>query len=640
MSDDMIENPPSLIENFAPENETPAIDLSLNPEPLELNNVHDIKTKSILAIPITRGNPIEHDHWSGNDKYTPYGYKLTDKGVVKLSEDDSKLDVFCGPIYVCASTANPEGNDGGLVLEFENMRKRYITISIPRTRLHEEPRILAQDLASQNFAITPGKEKELLIYLSKCVPSEERISVTQTGWAHSNDPDKLVYVLPDSSTEPGYHFQPDRFSPTAMSCRQSGELKDWIDNVFAAGSIDGTPGHYPLFAVLVALTGPLIKAAGIDSGGCHFFGGSSSGKTTLAQIASSVWGNGADPSDAPNNPFTKRWNATLNAMEGLAAGANDMLLVLDELGSCNAKDFGRAVYDLSGGQGKSAMDASRNMRKQRSWRIPIISTGEVSSQSKIEEAASAFRSGRSHAKAGQMIRLIDIEVNQNMFKSRAQVDSLKRACAQYYGTLGPAFVNAIVAKFTSTSLRRIIQDNLDQTLNRLISSQGKVNAIQQRALRRFAMAETSGHLLVYLKVIPNLTNDTVRKAITTVVEDWMPRSVGLSDGERAITALKEFILKYRDTRFKERTEFISLDKDRLSREIAGYYDQENGNRVKYYLLPEAFKEATGSEPRMTAAVLREQKYLITDRADRNTCRISVDGQQIAVYGVKSEILGD
>lgn len=581
------------------------------------------KPGSIFTFTGPSGNPVEHSRWKGG--FVPYSYRLTDAGLLKTSEEKPQGEIISGPVCALARTASPDGGNSGLVLEVENIDGEYITIPIPRTRLHEDACVLSRDLADQGFYILSGREKELLRYLCMLRPDDKRFAVSQTGWAHTNEPDKLVYVLPNTATEAGYHFQPERYNPSTNSVKSKGTLNDWIENVY-----DSDP--YPLFAVLSALTGPLLKPAQIDSGGFHFFGGSSSGKTTLGQIAATVWGNGSDPSDAPTNPYVKRWNATLNAMEGLCASHNDMALILDELGSCNAKDFGRAIYDIAGGQGKSAMDASRNMRKQRSWRVSIISTGEVSSRTKIEEALTGKNT---QAKAGQMIRLIDIEVKPDMFSSRQQVDKIKRSCGQYFGVLGPEFIQRIVDKFSETEFRELIQDNLDKILERLIQARGNnVTSVQQRALRRFALVETAGHLLVHFGLVPALNNAIVRRAIDTVVNDWIPTSFNLNDVERSLVLLREFILKNRDSRFKELQEYTRDDK--MHREIAGYYDS---TKNAFFILPGAFAEATGGEPRVTATVLRDRDFLTSDRAGRLTHRVMVDGNNIKAYCIKAEFLG-
>lgn len=579
------------------------------------------KPKSIFADNVADMlNQAEHHRWKG--QYIPPGYQLTNAGVIKLN-DKNAGELICGPLFVVAQTETPEGKNGGLVLELETLNGVLRVVALPRGTLHDHNNTIATDLASLNFFIKVGKEKDMLTYLGLSRAKEKRIAATQTGWAQADDPDKLVFVLPNTATEPGYHFQPEKFNRSSESVTTRGTLDDWIDNVF-------DPSPYPLFSVLFALSCPLLRFAGMNSGGVNFWGSSSSGKTTLAQIAASVYGNGTDPSNAAAKSYINRWNTTINALEGLATAFNDLLLILDELGSSQSKDYGRALYDLSGGQGKSAMDASRRMRDTRSWCVGILSTGEVTSRSKIEEG---LIGKKAQAKAGQLIRLIDLEIKANMFSGRSHVDKLKRACSLYYGTLGQAYLEAIVRRYTAPELRNIVTDNLDFALNRLMAQRGKISAIQERALRWFAIAETAGHLIVTLKLIPELTNQMVREAIDQVVNDWAPSSRGLTDDERSVVSLREFILKNRDIRFKKLSELPGSDK--IHREIAGYYDSA---RDAFFFLPEAFREATGGEPRITAAVLRERGYLVTYQSNRLVYRVNVEGNQIYGYCVSAKLL--
>ena len=77
-----------------------------------------------------------------------------------------------------------------------------------------------------------------------------------------------------------------------------------------------------VFAVACAFAGPLLRPAGMESGGFHIRGDSSSGKTTALRLAASVYGG---PS------YMQRWRTTDNALEAIAAQHCDSLLILDEL---------------------------------------------------------------------------------------------------------------------------------------------------------------------------------------------------------------------------------------------------------------------------------------------------------------------
>ena len=77
-----------------------------------------------------------------------------------------------------------------------------------------------------------------------------------------------------------------------------------------------------VLAVSCAFAALLLHPAGAESGGLHFVGESSTGKTTALKVAASVFG-------APD--YLQRWRATTNGLESLARLRSDTLLVLDEL---------------------------------------------------------------------------------------------------------------------------------------------------------------------------------------------------------------------------------------------------------------------------------------------------------------------
>ena len=100
-----------------------------------------------------------------------------------------------------------------------------------------------------------------------------------------------------------------------------------------------------VFAISAALAPTLAKFTKEDSGGFHFRGVSSCGKSTALMVAASVWGN-------PKS-YCRLWRSTANGLEGLAALHNDGLLILDELSQMDPKEAGEAAYLLANGQGKT-----------------------------------------------------------------------------------------------------------------------------------------------------------------------------------------------------------------------------------------------------------------------------------------------
>lgn len=175
------------------------------------------------------------------------------------------------------------------------------------------------------------------------------------------------------------------------------------------------------------------------------------------------------------------------------------------------------------------------------------------------------------------------------------MDRLKRACSQYFGVLGPAFIEKLVGHYSVSSLRATVQERLAQSMARLLRNRSEFNDVQRRALRRFALAEVAGLLLVDFNLVPGLSVSTIHSAINSMVTSWEPLSKFLSDEERTIRSLCDFIISNRDIRFEgagiELNQAVSSI-DKINRELCGGVDAKNGI---VYVFPPAIAEATGMD---------------------------------------------
>ncbi|MEO5332056.1 MAG: DUF927 domain-containing protein [Magnetococcus sp. YQC-5] len=549
-----------------------------------------------------------------NQDEIPKGFKLTRKMVFLVKEDkdgQEELVPISGPVWVSAFTRDLQQGGWGCVVRWLDMDGKEHERAIPRARFHEQGPVLAQELATDGLMVIPGKEGTLKTYLGHFAPVARWQSVPRLGWL--DDPSgRLAFILPDRVLEGGSGqgekvvFQPERHAPTASTIRESGTLADWQNHVvkYCAGN------PIFVFSLCLAFAGTLLKSARMDSGGFHFYGRSSGGKTTAAQIAATVWGCGADPAEAPGMAYVQRWNTTANAAEGLAAAHNDGLLVLDEIGSCSAKDFGKMIYDITGGQGKAAMDASRNLKDRRMWRILILSTGEYSSKQKIEE-------GGQTANAGQLIRMLDISATNIIANPHdgdhvTHAKRMKRNCSQYFGTAGPQFLKKLLQTYPdSQKLRDSISCYLEASTTRLTPK--KAQQEQARAVRRFALLEVAGILAVRFGII-SLSETEISRSIQIICQEWWTKMDVLSDVSRGVEAVREFILMHQAARFGDAHD--TGNGGVTPRNQVGYVDSVAG---LYLFSKEGFKEACGGHDYIEIArelsnigwIVRDGKNLMT-----------------------------
>lgn len=593
-------------------------------------NIQCITTSNATA-PATEGDVPPATQLVPQGLDIPEGFALTDEGVYKIGPQD-KLRLVSGPAWVSAKTREVSGNGWGIHVQWIDQDGVLRECAFPGRQLHERGQsVVICRLAEEGLHVIPGQENPLLSYLGSFSTDQRINSTAQTGWLVATDT-PLSYVLPhrviSNDENLRVAFQPERFSPSADSLHACGSLKQWQAQV--GRYCRGNPVLQ--FAVCAALAPPLLKFAEMDSFGLHLYGASSQGKTTALQVASSVWGSGADPAASPQSSI-QRWNTTANALEGLAAAHNDGLMALDEMGTYTGPDFGTVVYNLMGGQGKARMNDRAGMRSLRTWRLIALSTGEISIKAKIEEYGGKI-------KAGQLNRFLDIPVSGRILHPGHDLDParladlLKEGAGRCYGALGPAFLEALIHSVAGdTALQQHVKLLVAQYTTQL---QGmlELETHQVRGLKRFALICVAAHLAADCQLLPWPLAESIN-AIKEAAHTWLAESV--SDAIRGILAIRGFILQFQDSKFRTPQE-STFARSPTIYDIAGYYLP--GKSI-YAFTHEGFKRACdGLDHKTVAAALDKHNLLTKNEPNRLTMKVSVPGtgQRVRVYAVKAAIL--
>lgn len=426
----------------------------------------------------------------------PYGFKLDAEGLwfeqVTGKKGEKSTFKVSAPFEPLGEARDPDGSGWAVVIRFRDPDGREKTEVVSRSALVSDGAGVKARLASEGLMIVPGRGQydRFTACLAELRCTRRITLMNATGWAPGDR-----FVLPARVVgPPGAEQVLFTGDAGALHYRAAGTFDGWREGV--AAMAPGNP--LLLLALSIGFAGPLLRPLGLEGGGFHLRGGSSNGKTTLGLAAGSIWGGGGPLGSAHS------WRATANALEMIAYGHSETLLVLDELALVAPEEAGQAAYALATGQGKARSKTDGQLRKRSEWRAMMLSTGEIGLADHIRSSRRGDR-----AMAGQELRLLDIAADAgksmgvwselHAFAGAAQMsDALKAATREHYGHAGPAFLEQFVHDIDDA--KRIAGEVMAGFMEKAKQSgdHGQVH----RAALRFALVAAAGELAAAFGVVP------------------------------------------------------------------------------------------------------------------------------------------
>lgn len=548
--------------------------------------------------------------------------------------DSTNIDTYiCSPLEVTAMTSDDKGENYGRLLRFMTPKGEWREWAAPMNMLAGDGGELRAELLRMGVVIPHRQRQALTDYIMGSEPKRHALAATATGW-HS----PTLFVMPGGIIGTGDVV----FQSTEAGSQEyttSGTADGWRDEVAALCRSNPVP----MMAVCTALAGPLLWLLDVDSGGFHFMGDSSSGKSVAALVACSVWGE-------PRN-FKRNWNATSTGLEGLATMRNDTALILDEIGEAPARDIGGLIYQLGNGTGRQRGKVSGMARPVNVWRTILISTGEMTVGKHME-------SGGQHIKAGQEMRLLDIPVQrlygafdylhglelphnpdnetERRGAGRRYSETLRGNASTHYGHAGPEFVRWLVSHSQPSESSNGDSPALVDMFARLREQFPVSTGQEGRAAARFTLCALAGEMAITAGVLPWPQGEALA-AVKAMFEAWTEyRGRGQSEDVKIIRAVAGFIARHA-SRFEATGEHFDAVPNR-----AGWWKPDsNGGRVYLFLQEALCEAASGYDLKRIAASLDDAGAIAERDADgkrRYTKRVSVRGEKYRVYVIRQEAL--
>jgi uncharacterized protein (DUF927 family) len=571
-------------------------------------------------------------------------FRLTETAVeyAEKGEDGSDWHFVCSRLEITAATRNELGQNWGRLLQFKDDDGHHHEYALPMELLAGDGAAYRERLLSMGLHIGAGPKarNRLHEYIQTTIPPTRAISVSRLGWHN------CAFVMPDivfgtAGTE-RIIYQPLRNEE--HNFREAGTLAEWQEHV-------GKPcvGNTRLaFTVSCAFAAPLLYLTDSESGGFHFRGDSSVGKTTAGWAAGSVCGGGGI------RGYLIPWRATVNGLENVAVAHCDLLLVLDEISQAESKAVAQAAYLLANGQGASRMRRDTSSRPIATWRTLFLSSGEISLATKVQE------DGRRKATAGQEVRVLDIPAKvsdelglfENLHEassSRDFADNIRKAASEYYGTPLRKFLTCITASIEEA------KEAIEAAKAEFVEKHFPKNASGQvgRAVDRFGLVAAAGELAIAYGILPWETGEAT-KAAAACFEAWLDnRAAGTEAAEIAagIAQIRKFFEAHGESRFTLWGDETATNKNdagstpdiqRPTFNRAGFRRTIQG-RIEFFVLPETFTTelCAGFDAKALARALIKRGLLIPGKDNKSAVSVTLPGiGKMRVYHFTSNILSD
>ncbi len=523
----------------------------------------------------------------------------------------------CSKLEITATTRDAKNESWGRLLEFDDLDGTHHAWAMPMELLSGDGNEYRRTLLSMGLQIAAStKARNLLTQYIQTAKMDKRARcVERTGW-HGR-----VFVMPDRTIgedEERILFQSATIKPGTF--QRKGKPTTWQTNVAALC----VGNSRLLFAVSTSFAAPLLHLTGMESGGVHLRGDSSTGKTTALRAAASVWGSPA---------YMQRWRATDNGLEALASLHSDCLLVLDELSQVDPKAAGEAAYMLGNGSGKARANRDGALRDPASWRVLFLSSGEAGLAEHMAEA-------KKKPKAGQEVRLLDIPAdagagfgmfeNLHSYANGATFSkAITEATDKYYGTASLPYLEKLIehADKLPDWIKKAQRDFAHAHVEE------KAGGQVHRAAQRFALIGAAGELAGKWQITGWQPGDAMAAA-ASCFNAWLAQRGGAVNLEELnmLAQVRRFFEAHGEARFTDWDRPASDTGSHPPRTIqrAGYrkhapaYDdegkaiyQEGGDRAthtEYYVFPETFKQEVcgGFDYRTVCRLLVRHGVLMPD----------------------------
>ena len=448
--------------------------------------------EKIVYEPDTKNNNSEFplsDYFidSIDDFYfvNPKEYLTNSEGVQKITttlRDEEKIErISTLPVLITKQAINTDDDIVSLELAF---KRDFIwkNLVVERETICDSKKITT--LCNSGFPVHSGNAKKMVEYLHAFEISNlsrmQTIYLTHNnGWKNLSVKDKNnkafglgKNILGLDPTENNISFSPEYgFERFTKALDSKGSFASWITGIIPLMKNDKVA-----FSIYASLAAPLLEIMDCSSFLVHFWGDSSMGKTTVIEIASSVWGN---PAKETGGLITS-WNSTMVFVERMASFFNDLPMYLDDSQTADDKTISKIMYMIGNSTGRGRGKKAGGIDANKSWHTVCFSTGEKQLTESTQYDGAKART---------------IEFNGSPFGSNEGkvVNDIKTCVRENYGHIGKIFIERLIKELENPEKLEEFKESY-ATFRELLSMR-TTNEIGNRMAGYFAIIQLAGTLI-------------------------------------------------------------------------------------------------------------------------------------------------
>jgi len=553
----------------------------------------------------------------------PDGYIHSDHGVYiqKFDKEGNELyiPISSSKIWIKERIKNIVDNTTLLKIYFEDDINGQVSCEIPQVDAFQKKGVL--ELVNKGALFEESTAKNICTYLkSFLVENIPSIKTTQAypqqGWYEN----KFVYgtniieqnVANHITCKPVTLIGGDENVIAALNTNKYKNAKKWIKTVEPIL-------NYPRarFMCYVSVAAPLLKKLNAKSFVVHQWGETSTGKSTLNNLALSIWGD--------IQKLTNSGNVTVNYAEEFAQFCKDYPVVFDETQISKKEDIVKIIYMLANETGKGRAKAAGGTRTTKKWKVVGLTSGEDSVTS-------------SNTFAGADVRVIQLfnGLDADNKESERVVKTFENEISSCSGAMGPYVIKDIIENLNEwIKIFNKMKSKFNQLSAKIDLGAGMKN-VGGRLSDTFAVVCTAGYLFEHLlhDIDDNYVMGDPGSICAFIMKDMLEMMSDKGYGQKAFDSFISWV--------HEKEKYFYADDMEISQKTYDYFGDINDNYID--ILPTVFKnnfcDKEGFEKDRVLKDWNKFGWIITGKG-RNTTTARLKGNKTStkVIRVKYSLTG-